>query len=90
MDNMLIFVKLAYKNKELVEKSDKCGCYYCNSIISPSEVEYLEEVDGPYTAICPKCGMDTVLDNRSIEKYQKVLNKYFLEKVNKATFNNLI
>jgi hypothetical protein len=44
-----------------------CGCYYCLSIFAPSEIE--EWVDPPgeqgSTALCPRCGIDSVIGDRS-------------------------
>lgn len=82
-----IFIKLSFKNKELIKKSNNCGCYYCKSMLKPSEVKYMEEIDGYYTAICPNCGIDSVLDDKSVENFQEELNEEFLERLNKKAFN---
>lgn len=47
-------------NKKQLNESTICGCFYCCKIYSPNEIkEYLNEGDG--TAICPYCGIDTVI-----------------------------
>ena len=56
-------------NRELLERSERAGCFYCEQIFAPSEIS--EWVDGPYietgsmddgvTALCPRCGIDAVL-----------------------------
>ena len=40
-----------------------CGCFYCKSIYSASEVKewYDNDGRGDKTALCPKCGIDSVL-----------------------------
>ena len=40
-----------------------CGCFYCKSIYSASEVKEWCDNDGrgDKTALCPKCGIDSVL-----------------------------
>ena len=40
-----------------------CGCFYCKSIYSASEVNEWCDNDGrgDKTALCPKCGIDSVL-----------------------------
>ncbi len=54
-------------HKEAILKSKNCGCFYCLSIFPPNEiVEWITEPKdcprGPgETAICPKCGIDSVL-----------------------------
>ena len=35
------------------------GCFYCKCIYSPSKIK--EWIDGGETALCPKCGIDSVL-----------------------------
>ena len=48
----------ATHNKELIEKSDRCYCFHCKSIMESREIErYLEEK----TALCPKCGIDSII-----------------------------
>ena len=48
-----------------------CGCFYCRNMYRPSDIK--EWTDGSETAICPRCGIDSVLpmeedcnDNKSI------------------------
>ncbi len=49
----------ASHNKDLVEKSDKCYCFYCKSIFESSEVN--SYIDVKQTALCPKCHIDSVI-----------------------------
>lgn len=52
-------------NKTELEASEKCGCFYCLSIFSPSEInEYIDE-EPDETAICPFCFVDSVIGDRS-------------------------
>ncbi|WPP52417.1 hypothetical protein [Catalinimonas niigatensis] len=52
-------INFATSNQQDLMKSDKAGCYYCRKIYPASEVkEFLEE---EATALCPKCGIDSVL-----------------------------
>jgi hypothetical protein len=51
--------KYCFHNKELLIKHKKCGCFYCLSIFKPSDIK--EWVDEEQTAICPKCGIDSIL-----------------------------
>lgn len=47
-------------NKELLEQSKTCGCFYCLTIFSPKEIiDYTDEFQN--TATCPHCGIDSVL-----------------------------
>ncbi len=57
--------KCSIRNKEQVEKSDKCGCFSCGKIFHPSEImDYFEDDESP-TAICPYCHIDSVIGNAS-------------------------
>ncbi|MEF2717355.1 MAG: cytoplasmic protein [Oscillospiraceae bacterium] len=42
----------------------KCGCFYCLKIFAPKEISsWIEDVGG--TAICPYCGIDSVIGKHS-------------------------
>jgi hypothetical protein len=53
----------AFRQREEQEHSDGCGCFYCFKTFSPSEVKTW--VDDDKTAICPRCGMDSVIGSAS-------------------------
>lgn len=46
-----------------IESSDVCGCFYCLSVFPPEQI--VEWVDSGKTAICPKCGIDSVVGSES-------------------------
>ena len=46
-----------------LKAGDACGCFYCRSTFKPSEIT--EWVDDDDTALCPKCGIDSVIGSRS-------------------------
>ena len=51
-----------------IAQSTLCGCFYCGSRFSPAEiVEWVhEDPDGRgQTALCPKCGIDSVISDKS-------------------------
>ena len=49
----------ATTNKEELKRSQMAGCYYCCRVFRASEVvDFLAEEN---TAVCPKCGIDSVL-----------------------------
>lgn len=56
-------VLAAHKHSHLhraeIEKSKKCGCFYCLSIFPPSEINDWTDVND--TAICPYCWVDSVI-----------------------------
>lgn len=47
--------------------SELCGCFYCCQTFPPSAIEdWVDEVnDVGTTAICPRCGIDSVIGSRS-------------------------
>ncbi|MBK8235849.1 MAG: cytoplasmic protein [Deltaproteobacteria bacterium] len=47
--------------------SATCGCFYCCATFAPGEIdEWTDEVDDEgQTALCPRCGVDAVLGDRS-------------------------
>lgn len=46
-------------NKEQLFKSEKCGCFYCLEIFDPKLI--LDWCDDEKTAICPYCGIDSII-----------------------------
>jgi hypothetical protein len=51
-----------------IESSTVCGCFYCRAQFMPSAiVEWVDEdAEGRgTTAVCPSCGIDSVLGDRS-------------------------
>ena len=46
-------------HRSSIMKDKKCGCFYCLKIFSPTEI--LDWIDDNNTAICPYCGIDSVI-----------------------------
>lgn len=73
--------KASSKSKEVLSKAKLAGCFHCTEIFPVSEI--VEWVDDKDTALCPKCGVDSVLgDNQGYP-----LNKQSLEFIYKDRFN---
>lgn len=55
------------RNKEEIEKSQKCGCMACCAIYNANEIEeYISEMnDSKMTALCVKCGTDAIIGDAS-------------------------
>lgn len=81
------FLEEAHKHcsshRNEILSSDRCGCFYCLQVFSPSEIEeWIEEdIKGGETAICPKCGIDSVLGSKF-----PIEDKQFLEEMNSKWF----
>ena len=55
------------RHRQEILASEKCGCFYCCRIFPPSEIgEWVDEWEGVgQTAICPHCGIDSVIGSES-------------------------
>ncbi len=51
------------RHRAEIEASDRCGCFCCGAVFPASEI--LDWVDGGQTALCPRCGIDSVLGDAS-------------------------
>jgi hypothetical protein len=51
------------RNREELHASSDCGCFYCFAIFPPTEIT--DWVDDEQTALCPKCGIDSVIGSSS-------------------------
>ena len=66
------------RNKELLQKSEKCGCFNCGRIFLPSEItDYVSDKEP--TALCPYCHIDSVIGDAVgvtiTPKFLKAMNK---------------
>jgi len=52
-----------YKCRKEVMASEICGCFHCLATFPPGEIE--EWLDDGQTAMCPKCGIDSVIGSAS-------------------------
>lgn len=68
-------------NRPSLANDEKCGCFQCLRIFSPSEItEWIEDEDG--TAICPYCGVDAIIGESS----GYPITKEFLSEMQKHWF----
>ena len=64
MANSIDAHKFSANHQNKLLKDKKCGCFYCLHIFSPNEIiEWVKDIDG--TAICPYCGIDSVIGESS-------------------------
>lgn len=63
IDDVKILVEQSQGNAGRVRAAaQRCGCYSCGALFESSEIlDVYPERDGSGTAICPRCGVDTVL-----------------------------
>ncbi|MGN0181056.1 MAG: cytoplasmic protein [Candidatus Ornithomonoglobus sp.] len=56
--------KFSSNHKKHLLHDTKCGCFYCLKIFDPKEItNWVEDVSS--TAICPYCGVDSVIGESS-------------------------
>jgi hypothetical protein len=60
--------KHSIRHRDRVERSVRCGCFYCLATFPPAEItdwvdlpEGEEDEECGVTALCPRCGIDAVL-----------------------------
>lgn len=64
--------KASYHRAE-IKASHKCGCFYCLHVFQPLEID--EWIDGQQTALCPRCGIDSVIGDASIPITEEFLKE---------------
>ncbi len=76
------YFKYTTLNRKHILKSTECACIYCFSRFAPDEIEeycYDRDKNGnvlPDTALCPKCGIDSVVPNKRIKYTDELLIKW--------------
>ncbi|MBV1689930.1 cytoplasmic protein [Novosphingobium sp. G106] len=69
------------ENRDELGQSNEAGCFYCCRTYAPALVE--EWIDDGATAMCPKCGIDSVIGSAS---GFPVTELAFLKAMNEAWF----
>ena len=72
--------ELCTNNRRKLEEAQVCGCFYCMRIFDPKEIVWEDETD--HTAMCPYCGIDSVLP----ESATLLITKPFLKKMHEFWF----
>jgi len=63
--NLDYLAKFSTNNRNDLEESVLCGCYYCRNVYDPKEI--YEWIDAGETALCAKCGIDSVIAGKVIK-----------------------
>lgn len=67
-------------NKARLSDAKDCGCFFCFSHFPASAAEYWDD-EGGETAVCPKCGIDSVIgeydDERIPDDLLRAMKKRF-------------
>jgi hypothetical protein len=51
--------RFSSRHREKLVRDEVCGCFHCLKIFSPSKI--VEWVDEETTAVCPFCGIDSII-----------------------------
>lgn len=54
----------SFRNEPSVKASRKCGCFYCQRVFDAGEIseeDWCDEDLPEKTAVCPYCGIDSVI-----------------------------
>lgn len=66
--------KFCSNNMPMLKKDKVCGCFYCLEIFDPAEIKFWIIANNPAddnpadklgTAVCPHCGIDSVIGESS-------------------------
>lgn len=76
MEDYIAIYNDLFKNKEVLLRSNKCGCFHCLSIFNPNQIsEWTSSTKE--VAICPYCGIDSVIP----DSQKTPISKDFLRKL---------
>ena len=53
------------RHRQEIERSDLCGCFYCMEVFPPSEIDEWIDDGAAQTAVCPRCGIDSLVGSAS-------------------------
>ena len=88
LENKDVIEAHMYSNNHKAQllRDKKCGCFYCQTIFDPKEIsEWIEDsnsCDNAGTAVCPYCGIDSVIGESS----GYPITKEFLAEMNQHWF----
>jgi hypothetical protein len=84
-DELIAAHRHCMNNRGQLEVSSSCGCFFCKAVFPPNEVT--EWCDDDQTALCPRCGIDSVLAS---ESGFPVGDSAFLDAMHRRWFENII
>jgi hypothetical protein len=58
--------KHASRHRAEIESSTRCGCFFCFRSFASSDIKAW--IDANQTALCPRCGVDSVLGSASQQR----------------------
>lgn len=84
-NNVIEAHEFSINHKKLLLQDKKCGCFNCLKIFNPKEIEeWIDDTSG--TAICPYCGIDSIIGESS----GFPITEEFMKEMQDFWFNNSI
>jgi len=78
----------SFENESLVSSSVKCGCFYCGRVFDKEEIhEWIDDTKGR-TAVCPYCGIDSVLPDSNVDLNDELLLQMRVKWFEEQPFND--
>lgn len=74
--------RFSIRHKSELINDGTCGCFYCMRTFSPKEIKDWVNDGEDYTAICPYCGIDSIIGQSS----GYPITRDFLKRMNKHWF----
>ena len=83
MDEFIKAHTYSRNNSSILDNNQLCGCFYCIKTFTANKIkDWIIEPDDSKTAICPYCGIDSVIgENTGFE-----ITEVFLQKMHKYWF----
>ena len=72
----------ASNHRREIEASDRCACFFCFGTFKASDIK--SWIDANQTALCPRCGVDSVLGSASNQR----LDDWFLRGLHTQFFSS--
>ena len=67
--------KLSSNHRELIKVANKATCFYCFNSIKYEDIA--DWIDNDNTAVCPCCGVDSVVPNITSNLIKHINKEYF-------------
>jgi len=77
-DYCTYFHQYSASNQENILLSNKCGCFFCQKIFDSKLISahYINDKEGK-TAVCPFCGVDSVLPDNKVDLSPNLLEAMY-------------
>ncbi len=85
-NDIILAHKFSSNHQTALMRDKTCGCFHCLRIFTSSEITDWIHDNEDKTALCPYCGIDSVIGNSS----GYPITKDFLSKMNQYWFNGYV